>query len=203
VSTISATASPFLGLLFGLILVHHKKHRARLVRWVVLSVLMLAAGIGIHFGGFPFNKNLYTTSYVLLMGGFAGGLLSAVYALLDIYPTRVGKWLTLPFVACGILCLVSFGVVCSYLVERSMGMNSIVIYFGDGFISSVVGDKYGQFAMIFWQSPANSLATWVYWSWLRAHLAENVSKFLYAFMDAWFWVAVGCVLYALDIFFKV
>ena len=60
---------------------------------------MLALGIVTHFAGFPFNKNLYSTSYLFLMAGFAGGLLCVVYMLLDVVPTRAGKWLSLPLVA--------------------------------------------------------------------------------------------------------
>jgi len=105
VSTISAISSPLFGLLFGLIMVNNKSSGARLLRWVPISLLLAGAGIGVHFAGFPLNKNLYSSSYVLLMAGFAGGLFSFVYLLLDVWPTAAGKWLSLPFVAY-VLCVV-------------------------------------------------------------------------------------------------
>ena len=80
-----------------------------------------------------------------------------------------------------------------------MGKNSIIIYFGDGFLPSILGDKYGQFAMIYWKSMQNNFPAWFYWKLLYANMVEPVAKFLFAFLDAWFWVGVGLVLYALGI----
>jgi heparan-alpha-glucosaminide N-acetyltransferase len=63
-STFVATVSIFIGLYFGYHLVHFLDHKSRVLGWVVPSVLMIGAGIGIHFAGMPFNKNLYSIRFV-------------------------------------------------------------------------------------------------------------------------------------------
>src|SRR5690606_17694176 len=94
----SSAGSPFIGLAFGLILVHHTGHKGRLVRWSVISAVLIVAGVALNFAGFPFNKNLYSTSYLLLTAGFGGGLLSVVYAIVDITKNRWAKYAFMPFI---------------------------------------------------------------------------------------------------------
>jgi hypothetical protein len=47
-------------------------HQARLVSWVVPSGLLCVIALAAHFSGFiPLNKNLYSSSYILLTGDFS------------------------------------------------------------------------------------------------------------------------------------
>lgn len=57
--------------------------------------------------------------------------------------------------------------------------------------------------MIFWQTQSNSLCSWIYWDWFRATLAAPVANFVWALTDVTFWVVVGLILYACNVFIKI
>jgi heparan-alpha-glucosaminide N-acetyltransferase len=108
---ISACTLTYLGLMSGRVLVHFTDHRERITRWLIWGFfLLLLSGILCGFsqneGAIPINKNLWSTSFILVNAG--GGLvcLSLTYALVDVLKV----WTGAPF--------------------RYAGLNSILIYSG-------------------------------------------------------------------------
>jgi len=82
------------------------------------GILSLAAGLLWNLW-FPINKNLWTSSYVLFSAGCALLGLSACYWLIDIHhlnDTKIGKWLTWPWLVFGSNAIVAF-VVSGLIVE--------------------------------------------------------------------------------------
>jgi len=73
---------------------------------------MLAVGAGAVIAGllwdawFPINKNLWTSSFVLLTGGFALMFLALLYWMLEIKKWR-GLW-TMPFLVFGMNAILGF-----------------------------------------------------------------------------------------------
>ena len=70
---------------------------------LLAGILSLAAG-SLWSLSFPINKNLWTSSYVLFSAGWALLLLALFYWLIDIRhfnETKVGKWLTFPWLVFG------------------------------------------------------------------------------------------------------
>jgi predicted acyltransferase len=84
---------------------------AQCVKGLILSgILSLAAGLLWNLW-FPINKNLWTSSYVLFSAGWALLLLALCYWLIDIChlnETKVGKWLTFPWLVFGSNAIVAF-----------------------------------------------------------------------------------------------
>jgi predicted acyltransferase len=84
---------------------------ARLLKGLLLAgILSLAVG-SLWNLTFPINKNLWTSSYVLFSAGWALLLLAAFYWLIDIRhfnETKVGKWLTFPWLVFGSNAIVAF-----------------------------------------------------------------------------------------------
>lgn len=108
--SLSACLLCYLGLMAGRVLIHFKTHKERLVRWFTWAIVfLLLAGILCGFsqndGVIPINKNLWSTSFVLVNAGIALINICICYTLIDIY----NIWSGAPFI---------------YL-----GMNSILIYF--------------------------------------------------------------------------
>lgn len=113
-STVPAIASALLGVLVG---------KALQAQWSVMKKLMWGYGVGILWVGlgylwdtvFPINKSLWTSSYVLVMAGFALLFLTTIEALI-----RAGsdRW-TKPFVI--------------------FGTNAITVFFFSGIIPRVLG----------------------------------------------------------------
>jgi predicted acyltransferase len=97
-STLPAVASTLLGALTGLWMrqTHGPRNSSALRR---MQIVLAAAGLlGVLAGelwspGFPINKNLWTSSYVLLSAGWAALALAALSLLVDRRPEPWPRWL--------------------------------------------------------------------------------------------------------------
>ena len=129
-STIPAVATMLLGVMAGWLLMSARWSGRQKVVWLVAAG---AAGIalGLLWGlEFPIIKRLWTSSYVLLAGGYSAMLLGVFYLVVDVWQMRA--W-CLPFVW--------------------MGTNAITIYLVDnilggfnGIAARLVGGNVQQFA---------------------------------------------------------
>lgn len=132
-STLPAVASCLLGVFGGLLL---KKiavpDRKKVVYLVAAGLGCLAAGWLWHLN-FPVIKKIWTSSYVLVAGGYSFLFLAAFYQVIDVW--KLQKW-AMPFVW--------------------IGVNPITIYFGGRFIDfeamaklfvgEPVGEQLGRYA---------------------------------------------------------
>jgi predicted acyltransferase len=111
VSTIPAIATGLLGIMTGTVLKNSPWTPAKKAGWMAIAgLLSLLLALGWN-SFFPINKNLWTSSFVLLAGGFSLLLLSLFYYVIDAKGWR--RW--------------SF-------FFRIIGMNSILIYMSGRFI---------------------------------------------------------------------
>jgi heparan-alpha-glucosaminide N-acetyltransferase len=182
-TTFGSIASCFFGLYYGLILFHYKDHKLRLAHWIPLSVVLTALGIIVHFSGIPLNKNLYSLSYIFLMAGSSGLLLTAFYILIDIPKSRVSEYFVMPLIV--------------------IGMNSIAIYTGDYFLPSgpFFGTGRGSTAFIYYGTPSHNIVN-IYWDALVVIFKPHFANFVFAISDVIFWMVVAAVLYKKKIFVK-
>jgi len=136
-STIPAISTGILGILTGTLL--KNKNRTQLEKTLIMA---LAGGVFIVLSliwnlDFPINKNLWSSSFVLLVGGISLLLMSLFYYIIDVLGYK--KW-TLFF--------------------RVIGMNSILIYMSGHFIAwrftnqaffgwlgQLLGNPYGAVAL--------------------------------------------------------
>lgn len=88
----------FLGLVQGRIIVEQKNHRDRVARWVAWSVLLgfcgwagLGFGTDVAGGPMPANKNLWSLTFVFLMGASGCIMLSIFYVIVDWVRLYSGK----------------------------------------------------------------------------------------------------------------
>ena len=110
-STLPAIASCLLGVFAGLLLKNPSlSDRQKVLRLIVGGLTCLAAGWAWHLN-FPVIKKIWTSSFVLVAGGYSCLLLAAFYQIIDVWKFR--KW-AMPFVW--------------------IGVNPITIYFGGRFI---------------------------------------------------------------------
>jgi heparan-alpha-glucosaminide N-acetyltransferase len=106
---LSACTLTYIGLMVGRVFLHYKNHQDRLVIINFWSFwLLLLAGILCGFskdeGVIPVNKNLWSTSFILVCSGFGIIGLSLCYIVVDVYHV----WSGAPFL--------------------QLGMNSILFY---------------------------------------------------------------------------
>ncbi|MGC1514646.1 MAG: heparan-alpha-glucosaminide N-acetyltransferase domain-containing protein, partial [Maribacter sp.] len=86
-STIPSIASALLGIFTGLILISNQEKKATILMGLGGSLLMIG-----HFWdlAFPINKALWTSSFVLVTGGWANLILALVYYLTDVRKVEFG-----------------------------------------------------------------------------------------------------------------
>lgn len=116
-TTIPAFATCLLGVLSGLWLRTTELYNGKLINRQQRVLYLFVVGLILTLAGvlidpyFPINKNLWTSSFVLLTGGLSGMLLAVFYLIIDIWDHRIPAF---PFML--------------------IGMNSIFIYFTVRFI---------------------------------------------------------------------
>ncbi len=109
-STIPAIVSSLLGIFTGLILASKHEKKTTLLFGIGGSMLLVG-----HLWDFifPINKALWTSSFVLVTGGWANIVLAAIYFLTDVKKIKFGS------------------------IFRYAGANAIVVYFLSSFITKL------------------------------------------------------------------
>ena len=107
-STIPAIATALIGVLIGKVILY--QHYMKAVLLCCLGLAMIAIGY-IWNNWFPFNKALWSSSFVLVTAGWASLVLGVLYYAIDVKKKRLGT---------------SF---------KYVGSNAIVIYVASSFIS--------------------------------------------------------------------
>jgi predicted acyltransferase len=104
-STIPAVASALVGVLAGLWLRSERSLRTKAAGMFAIGVASLAVG-AIWNRWFPINKNVWTSSFVVVTAGFALVFLSLLFWIIEIRGWR-GRW-TMPFLVFGMNAIVAF-----------------------------------------------------------------------------------------------
>jgi predicted acyltransferase len=97
-STLPAIATCLLGVFAGLLLTRGALSDQKKVLWLMTAGLAGVIGGAVWGLQFPVIKKIWTSSYVLVAGGYGGLLLGAFYQLIEIWQWR--KW-CVPFVWIG------------------------------------------------------------------------------------------------------
>lgn len=165
ISTIGATGTILMGVLAGQWLRSTAGAGMKALRMAVFGVIGLIAGL-IWNQWFPINKNLWTSSFVLLTGGFALVFLAFLYWVLEIRNWR-GIW-TMPILV--------------------FGMNSIAGFVADSFVwgpgySFTVKDAAG--ADISWHEAAQAKILSFGFSPANASLIYSIAAVFFCWFLLW------------------
>lgn len=158
-STIPAIGTGLLGVLTGTFLKKHPFTPAKKALWLFVAGLVLWILAHIWALDFPINKNLWSSSFTLNVGGYSLMLLSIFYYIIDVKGFK--KWA---------------------FFFKVIGMNSILIYMSGGFINwtysnnaffgwlgQLAGEPYGIVVMA---------ATLVLTKWLFLYFMYRQKLFL-------------------------
>jgi predicted acyltransferase len=99
-TTIPAISTTLLGAAAGTFMRSVQDPRRVVVTLCVAGVSGVVAGLAWN-ELFPINKNLWSSSYVMLTGGIAALVLAACYALVDAWPSTASRTLARPFAVLG------------------------------------------------------------------------------------------------------
>ncbi len=165
ISTIPAIGTTLMGVLTGHWLRTEAAPRTKVLRMVTSGVLGLAAGL-VWDRWFPINKNLWTSSFVLLTGGFALVFLAALYWAMEIKNWR-GAW-TMPFLVFGMNAIAGF--VADSLV------------YGPGYTFTV---KAANGTTMNWHEAAQARLVWFGLSAANASLVYSLGAVLFCWLLLW------------------
>ncbi|URE12767.1 heparan-alpha-glucosaminide N-acetyltransferase-like [Musa troglodytarum] len=176
-SSISAILSGTVGVHCGHVLIHLKGHSERLKHWLPMGFGLLICGIILHFtNAIPLNKQLYSFSYACFTAGSAGIVLSAFYAMIDVWGIRT------PF-----------------LWLEWIGMNAMLVFVmaAQAIFPAFVNGWY-------YETPDNSLVHWIQRHvFVKVWHSERLGILLYVlFAEIVFWAVVAGILHKLGLYWK-
>lgn len=158
VSTIPAIGTALLGIFAGNLLRSDKTGIQKVQRLIIAGIGLLVVGY-LWSLVFPLNKNLWTSSFVLVVGGYSALLLALFYGVIDVAGWNRWAW-----------------------VLAVIGMNSILIYMASSFIDFgyTANAIFGWFIKLF--SPeyqkAVHAAIFVFIEWLMLWFLYKKGVFL-------------------------
>lgn len=174
-STLPAIGSCLTGVLTGSYLVNNAKPVSSKIR------MLFYAGAGLVLAGvvwnevFPFNKSLWTSSFVFFTSGLATLLFSILYFIIDI--KHYQKW-AFPFLV--------------------YGLNAITVFFLSGMLAktmNVIKIKQGGEEL--------SLKTFLFQTYFTPHLSAYNASLGWALFFVVFWLVLLILMYRKKIFIKV
>ena len=137
-STIPTVGSCLLGVFASLLLQNHTiEARKKAVYFIGGGLLMAIAGYvwGLQF---PIIKNIWTSSYVLVAGGYSFAVLGVFYLVLDVWKIR---WWATPFIWLGA------NPIFIYLAVNVIDFNGLAARFVGGEIATFAGETFGAFLL--------------------------------------------------------
>jgi predicted acyltransferase len=147
-TTLPSMATGLFGVLTGLVLRKEAAAGWKLRRFIGVGAVFITAGIASAYA-FPINKNLWTSSYVLLTSGLSMLLLGFAYVAVDV---RGSRWWTPPFLAFGANSI--FAYLCSELFPTILEK----IPTGSG--NTVRSILYAHLCIPWFQEPRNASLAW-------------------------------------------
>ena len=174
-STIPSVSTCLIGVLTGLWIKSKTEVYKKLTGILGAGAILL--GIAYIWSlAFPFNKNLWSSSYVLLSGGIALLTLGVIYWITDVLNYKKG---TKPFVI--------------------YGMNALAVYV----LSGILADTFNA---IKWANAAGetiSLKGWIYHTFMTSLLNDYNASLAWALFNVLLTFLVALILYKKKIFIKV
>jgi predicted acyltransferase len=172
-STVPSVVTALGGVLAGRWLMHSPRPHHDSVRLCLIG--LAAAGLGLLWDRvFPINKNLWTSSFVMLSGGLATATLALCHWLIDVRGWR--RWST-PFAALGRNALATY--------VLSIGLDNLITRWA----------LFQRGASIKWE---------VYWygfgSWLSTCCRVETASLAYAIAYTAIWTALATVAYRRHVF---
>jgi len=108
VSVVPTAALVLIGTTIGDALRHRRwKPVEKVVLLLVFSGLLILSGWACHFS-LPYNKPVWTASYILWTAGAGGFVLTLLYALVDVPSPKWTRWLAFPLVVYGSNAIVAY-----------------------------------------------------------------------------------------------
>lgn len=148
-SSLPSIGTALLGYMTGQIILVRDDLKYSITKMVVLGLLFIAVGVLWHFTGFPINKPIWSSSYVLFAGGLAMCVLALLLTITDLFSFH--KW-ALPFKVFGLNPLVSYilsGLFVKTILKIKIGEKNMYTWMYETIFQPTFGDKFGSLMFAF------------------------------------------------------
>ena len=173
-STMPALATTLLGYLSGWWLQSGREKPEKAVGLFFWGNVALFVGLSMNYG-FPINKKIWSSSYVVFTAGLALQLLAMCFWLIDVKGWRGWAW---PFLV--------------------FGTNSIAVFFASGLLAKMLGRwKVGA------GDEAMSVKNWIYGEWFASWAGPLNGSLFFALAYVAVWLVVLIPIYRMRWFIRV
>ncbi len=150
-SSLPSIGTALLGYMTGQIILVRDSLKTAISKMVMLGLLFILVGVIWHYNGFPINKPIWSSSYVLFTGGLAMCCLALLLTITDLWGSH--KW-ALPFKVFGLNPLISYvmsGLIVRIIYKIKVGDKNLYAWAYETIFQSTFGDKLGSlfFALSF------------------------------------------------------
>ncbi len=161
-STLPAIGTVLFGYLMGTLIQSHSDHMTKIKSIIPYGTLALILGVLWHYLGFPINKPIWSSSYVLVTGGMATLFFCLLLWIIDVIGRK--KW-TYVFRAFGLNPLASYvlsGLVIKTAFLVKIGDQNIYNWLYTNLFQSLFGNYLGSFI----QALTYTMFIWLFAWWL-------------------------------------
>jgi len=180
-STCTSVATTYLGLEFGRILSNYKsQHKRIILSWGIMSIISTVISIILQFW-IPYNKKIWSISFVFITAGLAGASLTLCYVIVDFIQWRgksIVNTIVQPFVW--------------------LGMNPLAIFSMMIFVGVILMDNI----KFYFNGSTVSLWSWIYLQIFNPWLPGMVASLTISILWLLFWILIAWIMYKKEIFIK-
>ncbi len=143
-SSLPSIGTALIGYLVGQMIINSNALVETIKKLVLYGLLFIALGVVWNFAGFPINKPIWSSSYVLFTGGLAMCFLALLLTITDLWSSH--RW-ALPFKVFGLNPLISYvmsGVIVKIILRIKIGDEALYSWIYKNIFQTTFGDKFGS-----------------------------------------------------------
>ena len=143
-STMPSIGTALIGFLVGKLILSEESLTVRIRKMVLGGLILIAVSVAWHYLGFPINKPIWSSSYVLFTGGLAMCFLGLLLTITDLWGSH--KW-AYPFKVFGLNPLISYvmsGLIAKLIGRIKIGDSTVHSWLYETIFQATFGDKLGS-----------------------------------------------------------
>ena len=148
-SSLPSIGTALLGYMTGQIILSQSDLKSAISKMVLGGLIFIFLGTIWHFVGFPINKPIWSSSYVLFTGGLAMCFLALLLTIIDL--NSLHKW-AFPFKVFGLNPLISYilsGIFVRLILMIKIGEKTTYTWLYETIFQPTFGDKFGSLTFAF------------------------------------------------------
>ena len=143
-SSLPSIGTALLGYLLGDLILSAEPLKSRIRKMVIAGLVLITLGVAWNYLGFPINKPIWSSSYVLFTAGLAMCILALLLTITDLWGKH--KW-AYPFKVFGLNPLVSYvmsGLIAKVISRIKIGESNLYGWLYESIFQPTFGDKFGS-----------------------------------------------------------